>query len=126
MIVWMAIWNRLYTKEKLSKFGAVSDDSCVFCNFDIESHDHLFFACPFSARIWRAIKNKCNVSWEERPWDEWVSFCADELKGRAWGVTLGNLHSLFLSTPSGGRGTIEFLGRSLNLKRLSSLILLTL
>ena len=74
MIVWVAIWNRLNTREKLMKIGVGSDSKCGLCQSETESHDHLFFNCPYSSRVWRVLKNKCNVSWGDRPWNEWVMF----------------------------------------------------
>ena len=63
----------------------MTDDKCAFCKSETETHDHLFFDCPFSNRVWRAIKNKCCVNWGDRTWNEWIVFCSNELKGKSLG-----------------------------------------
>ena len=41
--------NRLQTRDRLLKHNLIVDATCVLCNNDIETHDHLFFyySCSF-------------------------------------------------------------------------------
>lgn len=43
--------------------GVTNDGRDVFCVVEayIESHDHLFFGCQYSAMIWESVKGKCGV-----------------------------------------------------------------
>ena len=67
------------------RIGVESDSKCGLYQSETESHDHLFFSCPYSSRVWRVLKNKCNVSWGDRPWNEWVVLCSKELKRKNLG-----------------------------------------
>lgn len=44
---------RLPTRDRLLSWGLTVPDSCVFCDADRESHQHLFFECPYAVEIWR-------------------------------------------------------------------------
>lgn len=52
VILWMAVKQRLYTQDRMLNFGIINRISCVFCRLNIECHDHLFFECSLSQRIW--------------------------------------------------------------------------
>ncbi|XP_021846169.2 uncharacterized protein [Spinacia oleracea] len=47
-IVWMAMWRRLQTKDRLVRFGMCEDDTCPVCGTSAETIDHIFFTCPYS------------------------------------------------------------------------------
>lgn len=47
-------------KDVLYKHGMSVDLSCVLCGQEEESHNHLFFSCPFSSPIWTSLCAKCN------------------------------------------------------------------
>lgn len=49
---WLAIKGRLPSKDRLRSWGINVPETCVLCNSGLETHDHLFFECPFSAGIW--------------------------------------------------------------------------
>ncbi|KAL9244389.1 hypothetical protein vseg_018169 [Gypsophila vaccaria] len=48
-IGWLSIQNRLATKDRLSRWGACLDSSCLLCGHRTEDHQHLLFQCPFSS-----------------------------------------------------------------------------
>lgn len=45
MIQWLAYWRRLNTKDRLFKWGIVTNQECVLCHNEPETVPHLFFAC---------------------------------------------------------------------------------
>lgn len=56
MIVWLALRDRLYTKQRLHKWGRVADEECHLCGGDSETTKQsstysLTFECPFSIRV---------------------------------------------------------------------------
>lgn len=51
-VVWMAILSRLPTRDRLASWGMVVSTACVLCSSGQESHQHLFFLCPFVSAIW--------------------------------------------------------------------------
>lgn len=51
-IMWLAINQRLPTKDRLISWGMQVPDACVLCDAATESHQHLFFHCPFVKAVW--------------------------------------------------------------------------
>ncbi|GAV92851.1 zf-RVT domain-containing protein, partial [Cephalotus follicularis] len=49
--LWLAIRGAHRTMDKLSRLGIISSVCCVFNCGDIESQDHLFFACSYTKQI---------------------------------------------------------------------------
>ena len=35
---------------------------CLLCYSDIDSHDHLFFKCPYSSQLWNRVLQKTKMS----------------------------------------------------------------
>ncbi|XP_020254023.1 uncharacterized protein LOC109831093 [Asparagus officinalis] len=56
-----SLYNRLATRDRLSKFGISSVEDCVLCIGEKETRDHLFFQCPFTAFIWKLCKLKLQL-----------------------------------------------------------------
>ena len=69
-ILWLATRNRLSTMDRLHRQGNQDRTNCHLCNHHMESHEHLFFQCPFSANIWNAINAKAHISWPVLHWKE--------------------------------------------------------
>ncbi|XP_074306637.1 uncharacterized protein LOC141641891 [Silene latifolia] len=51
----LAVQCRLPTIDNLCGRGFALVNRCALCEQDIETTDHLFFCCPFSSAVWRAI-----------------------------------------------------------------------
>lgn len=49
---WVAILNRLPTKDRLQQWGLNISPTCLLCDVSDESRDHIFFACPYSQEVW--------------------------------------------------------------------------
>ncbi|XP_028120128.1 uncharacterized protein LOC114317571 [Camellia sinensis] len=56
-----------------------------------EDHNHLFFECPFSERVWSCIKGRINVHWPSIPWDDLVQLIAQSVKGKSLGAIITKL-----------------------------------
>ncbi|GJX62906.1 RNA-directed DNA polymerase, eukaryota, reverse transcriptase zinc-binding domain protein [Tanacetum coccineum] len=55
-ILWMAVKGRLKTLDMISKWMEVHSMACYLCKEYAESHNHLFFSCPFSERLRERLK----------------------------------------------------------------------
>ncbi|KAI8567999.1 hypothetical protein RHMOL_Rhmol02G0164200 [Rhododendron molle] len=60
-IEWLALLGRLSTKDRLYSWGVVSDQRCVLCQVENESHEHLFFACAYSSAMWDSLLQRNNI-----------------------------------------------------------------
>lgn len=65
IFVWTALLGRIHTKNRLARLGIIpnSEDLCVLCNSDIESHDHLLLHCSFSSQLWASWLDLWNIKW---------------------------------------------------------------
>ncbi len=73
-ITWLAIRDRLSTKERLASWGIKCDLMCVLCRANIENRDHLFFKCSFAQRIWKPIKMFCCIENLDDDWHKIISW----------------------------------------------------
>nr|GEX43738.1 hypothetical protein [Tanacetum cinerariifolium] len=73
-MVWLAIHGRLRTQDLMVKWEKYGDMRCVFCKNVLDSHDHLFFECEFSKKVWDCLK--CMVIMDDAPdcWSEIKEF----------------------------------------------------
>ncbi|VYS58453.1 unnamed protein product [Arabidopsis thaliana] len=58
VLAWIAIKNRLTTGDRMLSWNAGADSSCVLCHHLVETRDHLFFTCPYSAEVWSTLTRK--------------------------------------------------------------------
>nr|GEW59701.1 hypothetical protein [Tanacetum cinerariifolium] len=61
---WLVIKQRLKTQDKVARWD-VSDSLltvCPLCELVSDSHEHLFFECPFSQQIWNHMKSYAGLS----------------------------------------------------------------
>lgn len=55
IILWLALRDRLATRERLQVYCEDLELNCVFCTQDIENQEHLFFNCLITREAWRAL-----------------------------------------------------------------------
>lgn len=83
--------NRLNTKNRLQKWGIVNDDCCVLCNTGVETADHLFFSCVYSAYVWTRIQAACLVYRGSSEWNMEVQPLNHHLKRNPFGTVIMKL-----------------------------------
>ncbi|KAJ9561755.1 hypothetical protein OSB04_006915 [Centaurea solstitialis] len=60
--MWTACHKRLPTQDRISGWKENPPDLlCPLCNDCPDSHDHLFFTCPYSRDVWRRVKNEVDL-----------------------------------------------------------------
>lgn len=59
-IFWLAVKNRLPTRERLSFL--LTDLICPVCSNDVESRDHLLFKCQLASQVWDDILRWLSIS----------------------------------------------------------------
>jgi hypothetical protein len=89
LISWLALQNRLATGDRLVTFGILHASVCSFCS-DAETHDHLFFNCPFTKQVWDTVSLKSQLSWQPQPLASLVSLISI-YKGKGLNSTLVKL-----------------------------------
>ena len=69
-ILWLASLERLRTMDRLYSTGVITNTTCILCGANEESHNHLFFDCPYSSTVWGSICGKARMHWPIRPWKD--------------------------------------------------------
>ncbi|XP_050217477.1 uncharacterized protein LOC126668315 [Mercurialis annua] len=82
-ITWLALMNRLLTRDKLFKWKVIQDEKCCFCNTASESINHLFFECSYSRGIWNRLLADMNINRDGVSWRREVSFFVRRTKGKS-------------------------------------------
>ena len=68
IIAWMAIQNKLPSKDRLASWVMEVELECVLCHHELESRNHLFFGCKFSCGIWQQILYHCGIKRKVTNW----------------------------------------------------------
>ncbi|XP_062114229.1 uncharacterized protein LOC133825280 [Humulus lupulus] len=55
-IMWLVMWDRLHTKNRIARYNTNMDLVCLLCGAENEDIEHLFFKCTYSKRCLEAIK----------------------------------------------------------------------
>lgn len=77
VILWLACWKRMNTQDKLLKWGLIFSNLCLLCERSMENHDHLFFGCPYSDKVWRFILLCCSFTPPCLDWDTTLAWLED-------------------------------------------------
>ncbi|GJS51922.1 RNA-directed DNA polymerase, eukaryota, reverse transcriptase zinc-binding domain protein [Tanacetum coccineum] len=84
---WIMIKVRLKTKDRLSKWFSVQDLTCLLCGVDNESHNHLFFLCDYSKRLWERLKPMANMDNVSNVWPSVISAISNmPASNKIWSV----------------------------------------
>ncbi|GJW01571.1 RNA-directed DNA polymerase, eukaryota, reverse transcriptase zinc-binding domain protein [Tanacetum coccineum] len=77
-IVWLAMHKRLATQDRIMAWNKNTNLKCPLCSKESDSHEHLFFKCPYSEGIWRNVTTKMG----KRNWDNvWEKVACTIAKG---------------------------------------------
>lgn len=91
IMLWLALKNRLLTKDRMLGFGMQVDQKCFFCN-DNETVQHLLVACPYMCDIL-----KCGPTYIPPDWISNIRNLAINLKNQVLFLFLGvAFHNLWM------------------------------
>lgn len=90
-LLWMAIRRRLPTLDRLLLFGISIPGGCRLCQAPVETHDHLFFSCPFAQRVWLALLTHCGLSCVSLSWSAFISWAVSSFSGNSLQFLLARL-----------------------------------
>ncbi|GJT69902.1 RNA-directed DNA polymerase, eukaryota, reverse transcriptase zinc-binding domain protein, partial [Tanacetum coccineum] len=67
----------LSTQDKIIKWYPGKQVSCPLCEECPDSHEHLFFKCPYSMKIWNELKKKINMEEVNNDWENILNRVTD-------------------------------------------------
>ncbi|KAL7616874.1 hypothetical protein Lser_V15G04043 [Lactuca serriola] len=71
-ILWMAVLNRLKTQDRVRGWEVAGKLLCPFCEIVPDSHNHLFFNCDYTSRIWRYFCIKVGLNLKTVEWNDLI------------------------------------------------------
>ncbi|XP_039024717.1 uncharacterized protein LOC120157747 [Hibiscus syriacus] len=84
VVAWMVMLDRLTTKDRLGRFGIVTDNLCGLCGASQETRNHLFLECSYSCEVWRSIMNFCGLHYQlPSCWDDAIRWMVLNFKGKS-------------------------------------------
>lgn len=83
---WLAMHNRLSTGDRMSSWNAGANTTCVLCSNVLETRDHLFFSCTFSAEIWFTLTHQLFEANYSTDWQAIVNYIMDKSLPRIQGL----------------------------------------
>ncbi|XP_039033851.1 uncharacterized protein LOC120169819 [Hibiscus syriacus] len=84
VVSWMVMLDRLTTKDRLRRFGIVTDNLCGLCGASQETRNHLFLECSYSCEVWRSIMNFCGLHYQlPSYWDDAIRWMVLNFKGKS-------------------------------------------
>nr|GFA82003.1 hypothetical protein [Tanacetum cinerariifolium] len=82
--LWLVIKKKLKTQDRLLRWdvnGSLAR-SCTLCESKPDSHEHLFFECSFSRKVWRHMRNLVGLSLMQPSLEMILSFIIPMAKRR--------------------------------------------
>ena len=80
-ILWLAVKRRLGTQDRLHPLQPGT--TCLMCNLQLETHDHLFFECPYSQQLWHTISLRGTFFTPSIPWGQLIPWLSSNWKGNS-------------------------------------------
>ncbi|XP_071719190.1 uncharacterized protein [Rutidosis leptorrhynchoides] len=58
LVMWLLMGEKLKTRDKLKRWEVANNQPllCALCDQVPDSHDHLFFVCPYSLQVWNRMQ----------------------------------------------------------------------
>ncbi|GJV39999.1 hypothetical protein Tco_1418439 [Tanacetum coccineum] len=94
--LWLAMGRKLKTQDKLKQWDVDTSVDlnllrCPLCKSQPDSHDHLFFSCPYSSQVWLRITNLADMPSTLPMWDDIVDWLLPISKGNSVNSIVGRL-----------------------------------
>jgi hypothetical protein len=85
IFTWQLAINRLPCSEQINHRFGPSDGLCVMCG-QVESADHIFFACAFAAFMWSGVRAILHVNWNPTSFAQFFHIISELSPGHARAV----------------------------------------
>ncbi|XP_058776340.1 uncharacterized protein LOC131650651 [Vicia villosa] len=82
-VLWLALRNRLPTKDRLEKIQVITDGLCSFCG-QTESINHLFFTCRYTHGIWQKLLTWLGYNRTSGDWTQESRWFSLETNKKGW------------------------------------------
>ncbi|XP_058768387.1 uncharacterized protein LOC131642117 [Vicia villosa] len=81
--LWMALLNRLATKDRIARFGVNTNGECCWCK-QVETLDHIFFECTTTGFVWSNVLTWLGYNRTPEYWSREKEWISDKTKKKGW------------------------------------------
>ncbi|XP_022042094.1 uncharacterized protein LOC110944753 [Helianthus annuus] len=79
-MTWLIFKKKLWTQDRILRWnqlvtGSMNLMCCLLCHTGLETHEHLFFECPYSSSVWHKVRQKIDMDMASDSWEdisEWL------------------------------------------------------
>ncbi|XP_058734333.1 uncharacterized protein LOC131606065 [Vicia villosa] len=82
--LWMLCHGRLPTKDRLIRFGLITESICSICKSETETMSHIFFNCSNTSHIWIQILKWIEVDHHPLDLQNELRWIIEETKKKGW------------------------------------------
>ena len=83
-ILWIFMYRKLATKDRLAKWGIIQETACVLCATEDESLDNMFLHCHYVSEVWKRV-----ITWagfnsnRAGTWTQFMQWSIQQGKGKS-------------------------------------------
>ncbi|XP_022040391.1 uncharacterized protein LOC110942939 [Helianthus annuus] len=85
-LYWLICRRKLATQDRIQLWNNAAGNAnmmcCLLCNRGLETHEHLFFECPYSNQIWALIRKKMDMIQIDGKWEDVVAWVIPNAKSK--------------------------------------------
>ncbi|XP_021991385.1 uncharacterized protein LOC110888154 [Helianthus annuus] len=85
-LMWLICRRKLATQDRIQQWynamGNANMMCCLLCNRGLETHEHLFFECPYSNQIWVSLRRKMDMNQIDGNWEDVVTWVLPHAKSK--------------------------------------------
>ncbi|XP_021991395.1 uncharacterized protein LOC110888164 [Helianthus annuus] len=95
-LMWLVIRRKLLTQDKIlqwdfSRRKNMNMICCLLCYANIDSHDHLFFDCSYSQRVWNSVRSKGGMPNVSSDWSSIIDWMVHRSRSKSASVYISRL-----------------------------------
>ncbi|XP_020243601.1 uncharacterized protein LOC109821859 [Asparagus officinalis] len=79
-ILWLVAHSRLLTQERLCRMNIINTNRCVLCSNQLETCQHLFFDCQYSASVWNKVMDWLKFNCRSCDWEHIIDWYSCRLR----------------------------------------------
>ncbi|XP_019241491.1 PREDICTED: uncharacterized protein LOC109221464 [Nicotiana attenuata] len=82
--LWLLLQGRLPTKDRLVNWGLNINQQCVLCQGHMETRDHLFLLCSYTAMLWKQVMRWIQEDQSNtHNWDQHLQWIINKAKAKS-------------------------------------------
>ncbi|XP_022040692.1 uncharacterized protein LOC110943249 [Helianthus annuus] len=95
-LMWLIMRKKLLTQDiilqwDLSRRKNMNMMCCLLCYENHDSHNHLFFECKYSSKIWSTVRQKVGMEDVDPKWDDVVGWLLMRVNSKAAGMYVSRI-----------------------------------